>query len=248
MEDIKADELSGMLENPEIQENDSIILKINEETTEDRPEIGSEEWSGYVLKHLNEDEFWDGNPTTEGLRRVTVLLRGPIIESKAKTIQSPSPANDYSATVEYTITIRDDVDFYGQMITYTEVADVNSINCKDEFRKHASSTAATKAEGRALKKLLMLKHVLAAEELTEMPDDEEDSKIKKSQINFIKNLCERNNISVMKYINMGTNKYEKIDDVPYLVATKMIGALNNYQNNQSKIPEKIKGYESNWRV
>ena len=46
------------------------------------PPMSSPEWSDYVLSQFEHDEIMDGNPTVDGLRRITELVLGPIIETK----------------------------------------------------------------------------------------------------------------------------------------------------------------------
>jgi hypothetical protein len=210
------------------------------------PEMTDPDWSDYVFKHFEEDEMIDGNPTVDGLRRVTKKLIGDIVESVCNVVQAPLPNNDFSATVEHAVRIvhRET----GREIYFREVADVNIANCDAEFRRFATSTASTRAEARALRKALMLKRVVAAEEITTVAPDTPDNvgKITKNQINFLVQLCKRNNINLMKYINLGTNKFDKIEDVPYSISVKMIGVLNEYQQKPEKIKDSIKGWDENW--
>ena len=51
---------------------------------------------------------------------------------------------------------------------------------------------------------------------------------------------------VVKFINIGENTYNDINEVTKDSAKKMIKVLNTYQNG-SEIPEKVKGYNINWR-
>lgn len=213
------------------------------------PEMHDTAWSDYVLKQFEEDEVMDGNPTVDGLRRITLKLLGPIIESRCNVVQSPVPANDFSATVEHEVVIewkRGDSS-RGER-RFREVADVNIANCDPEFRRFATSTASTRAEARALRKALMLKRVVAAEEVTDVAPETTDNpgKITKNQISFLTLLCKRNNINVMKYINIGKNKFDKLAEVPYNVAIKMVGALSDFQRHPEKVKEEIKGWDENW--
>jgi len=243
--------LNEVVEKSEAIDNTAALVteSLPEQNTEIPPCPGDENWSDYVMKQFNEDELVDGNPNVDGLRRVTVKVLGDIIKSVAHTVQAPNPNNDWTATVEHHIAIKPHHAYYDEL-HFTEVSDVTSQNCDPEYRRHASSTASTRAEARALRKLLMLKRVVAAEELTEMPvitDSGTEGKISKNQINFIESLAKKNNINVMGYINLGSNKYEKIEDVPYQTALKMIGVLSEFQRNPGKIPAKIKGFDMNWR-
>ncbi len=233
--DVEVQEASPLLI-PEVKDEDII------------PDMSDPTWSDYVLKQFEEDEVMDGNPTVDGLRRVTKMLLGDIVESVCHVVQAPVPGNDFSATVEHEVVIAWKRDMIRENRRFREVADVNITNCDPEFRRFATSTASTRAEARALRKALMLKRVVAAEEVTEVAPDTTDNpgKITKNQVNFLTQLCKRNDINVMKYINIGKNKFDKLADVPYNVAIKMVGVLSDFQRNPKKIADSIKGWDEGW--
>lgn len=213
------------------------------------PAITDPNWHEYVMKHFQPDELIEGNPTTEGLRRVAQIILGDIIESSSRSILPPTLDNNYGATVEHKIVFnwRLDDNFGGDIRTFTEIADVHQCNTEPEFLKHSSATASTRAEGRALRKALKLKYCVAAEEVTNVQMGEEILAIKSNQINIINMLCSRCNIDVVKFINMGTQKYKKIEDISYNTAAKMVAALNGFVSDNSKIPEHIIGFNKDWR-
>jgi hypothetical protein len=209
------------------------------------PEITSPDWTDYILKQFGEDELIEGNPTLDGLRRICNKYLGTVIRSVSKVIVPPSFENNYSAaTVQHKIVIlwTKDVEAPIKKV-FQEVADVNESNTDPEYRVFASATASSRAEGRCYRKMLCLRRVIAAEEITTVAppqnNDEGPKTINLSQKNFIKTLCNRLKMSVKKFANMGKQKYEKLDQVPYQVAQKMIGALNSYQRNNNP-PDSIK--------
>jgi len=217
------------------------------------PLMVDETWSDFVLKQFGEDELMDGNPTVDGLRRVARKLLGDIFLSECNVIQAPTTQNGFCATVEHKVGIKwyRELDEYSKEDRYfKEVADVNEQNCEAEYRRFASSTASTRAEARALRKALMLKRVIAAEEVTTVApiadNPTEQGKITLAQINFLVNIAKRNDIHLMKYINMGRNKYRTINEVPYATAIKMSGALSSFQQKPESKPEKIKGWSDSW--
>ena len=126
---------------------------------------------------------------------------------------------------------------------------------------HPVATASTRAEGRALRKALKLR-CLAAEELAkkdiveivqqavkQAPTSGEyqaDKNISSQQIQFIDNRCNQLDVDVVKFINIGENTYNSINEVTRDNAKKMIKVLNTYQNG-NEIPDKVKGYNINWR-
>lgn len=207
----------------------------------------SPEWNDYVLSLLEADELEGDYPKVDGLRRVAQFLYGPFAVAEADIIDVPTMNNGFTATARYTILTMD-----GKR-RFTEVADCNADNTEPPFCKHAASTASTKAEGRALRKLLNIKKASAEEIVTNPPEmEDEDAEtvstpIKDFQINRLNILCSRCNINVIKYINSGTNKYSKIEEVPYSIAKKMFSVLAEYQRDLSKVPPGIVGYDENWR-
>jgi hypothetical protein len=228
--------------------NDKPIMDLKEyiDKGQDVPDMTDPEWSDYVLGQFTEDEIYKGNPTTDGLRRVAQKLLGTIIKSISHVIQAPTPANDNHATVEHSITIWWD-NQPGDERVFQDVADVYAGNTDATYAIFSTATAATRAEGRSLRKALQLKRILAAEELTTVPP-EDPTHINSGQITFINMMCERNDINVLKLLAQSkTKKFNKIEDVPYITAVQISKYLSDCQNGIVKTPEGIKGYDPNWR-
>ena len=231
------------------------------------PMYGSEEWDDYVMgKFRDREVFTDRDSgrksvTCAGLRRVTSQILGNIVSSRpTQVIASQDPNGPGRATVVFEVVI--DWMGSGELRTFADVADVWHGNTDDLFCAHPAATAATRAEGRALRKALMIK-CLAAEELArkdvaaivrqsipQAPSDgewKEDDKISDPQINFIGAKCSQLDVNVMKFINMGDNTYSHVKEVSKATAKKMLGVLNSYQNGSEEIPEGAMGYDENWR-
>lgn len=212
------------------------------------PEMWDTKWSDYVLSQLEDDEVIDGNPTTDGLRRITNKVLGPVLSSKPVREQFPNVHNGNHSVVVWEIQI---LFSDGNVRTFGDVADVSFENTSHEFAKYSSATAATRAEGRALRKALQLKRIIAAEEIDEAPRD--GQKINAGQVVVIDAMCKRNDIDVKKLINMGKNKFDKIEDIPNLTALQMIKYLSQCQrgkNDEGKpviISDSLKGYDPDWR-
>lgn len=247
-DDPAADKIDSMVIEPD--ENDSIVDTNTEIKEDDIPLMEDPKWSEWVLNQFEDDEVVDGNVLTDGLRRVVTKVLGPILRSVPVRETAPSVHNNYHAMVAWEV----DIKFPDDTIrTFGDVADVNEMNTNPTFAMHASATAATKAEGRALRKALQLKRVLAAEEMSVNPSDMTASKINNGQISFMNMMCERLDIDVMKLINGGKNKFNKIEDIPYISAVQINKFLSECQNGKDSkgnvrvIPEKIKGYNPNWR-
>jgi hypothetical protein len=123
------------------------------------------------------------------------------------------------------------------------------------FFAHAPATASTKAEGRAIRKLLKLR-TLAAEELckkdvskyiaTEERGSTSEERISQDQVNFINMKCKKMDIDVEAFINSGGSTYESIYKVTRDTAAKMIKKLTSFNNDDNKIDEKLIGYKEDW--
>lgn len=246
-------------------EDSDLVFKEEEGDSEAEvsiPDSSSPEWNAYVLGLFRENELFDKNPKVNGLRRVVELLIGKIISSRAIVYQTPDPqfATRTTATVAHEIQVLDND---GQMLTYTEVSDASRFNTDDEYSLHLSAIASTRAEARALRKLLKIDAV-AAEELTrktvddiplddmrknEGEDFEFDKKMTLSQFNVLKLIAKRCDLNLVKYVNSGSRTYTCFNDMPYsIVATKVIKHIQRFQQINAEtgtvyeVPEEYKGY------
>ena len=225
---------------------------------EDRPKTTDPEWNDYVLSLFDKSEMYDGRPLCHGLRRVAELLFGNIIVSRPVKVFPPQDDNGVGrATVIWEIVFENGSSF-------SDVADCWEGNTDDTFCAFNTATAATRAEGRALRKALRLR-VVAAEEITKkntaeivksisqtnaiqstqgeyqstgrMTENQErfvDGKSKQLDIHPAKLFKEVFNLSVSK----------KIDKKQ---ASDAIEKLNEYQQNKGAIPSSITGYQQDWR-
>ena len=126
---------------------------------EDRPKTTDPEWNDYVLSLFDKSEMYDGRPLCHGLRRVAELLFGNIMVSRPVKVFPPQDDNGVGrATVIWEVVFENGSAF-------SDVADCWEGNTDDTFCAFNTATAATRAEGRALRKALRLKTV-AAEEMT----------------------------------------------------------------------------------
>ena len=224
------------------------------------PSMFSPEWHDYAMSHFEDNELIDGNPICAGLRRVSELLLGTIIESGPCDVFPSTDGNGPGrATVVYKVVF--DWKNSGYIKTFKEVADVWHGNTDDLFCAHPVATASTRAEGRALRKALKIR-ALAAEELarkdiveivqksvSKSTDGEydPDDRITPQQIQFIDKRCSLLDINVMNFINCGENTYRSINDVKRDRAKSMIKLLNQYQNETKSVPDSLAGYNEDWR-
>ena len=246
----------------ETMETDEEKEKDKEEVDMTMPAYGSKEWNDYIMDKFESRELIDGNPICAGLRRVAEDVLGSIVSSRPLQVWPSTDVNGPGrATVVFEVVINwmDS----GELRTFAEVADVWHGNTDDLFCAHPVATASTRAEGRALRKALKVK-CLAAEELAKKDivsivrqsvnvdqgiDGEwnEEDAITVTQINFIDAKCKQLGINVTNFINAGSDTYGSINEVSKQTASKILSTLNEYQTKSKNMPDKILGYDSNWR-
>lgn len=213
------------------------------------------EWTDHVLSLLSDDEKIMGNPTTDGLRRVfEIALNCVITDSSSNVVQSPSPENEKRATVVHSLTyiLNDNggVENHLNVRSVSGAADVYWGNCDKVYRNHPVAVAETRAEGRALRRALKLRKVVAAEEIAkdieDHPDHDSVTKITNNQLNFMDVLAKRININVNKLLDKLAISRDTIYNISHSDAVDIIKKLTEYQQ-QNNVSEDILGYESNWK-
>jgi len=220
------------------------------------PTIADIAWTDHVLGLLSEDEKIQGNPTTDGLRRVfETALNCVLIDSTSEVVQSPNPSNEKRATVVHSLTyILKDIpqDSPFNTVTVNGSADVYWGNCDKVFRNHPVAVAETRAEGRAFRRALRLRKVLAAEEVVEATEDDigpdNVTKITNNQINFTDVIAKRLDINVLGIIKMLDINEDSVKNILHEDALRVIRELSGYQQKIDEIPESVKGYVNNWSL
>lgn len=219
-----------------------------------KPTINDIEWTNHVLELLSDDEKINGNPTTDGLRRIfEIALDCTIIDSSSSVAQSPDLNNGNRATVVHSLTYvlnNSKVDDAIKTRIVNGAADVYWGNCDKIFRNHPVAVAETRAEGRALRRGLRLRKVVAAEEIADQIEDDIDGhnvgKMTNNQLNFMDVLCKRLNINAIQYLE-NTGLSIDIDKLDHNNGVSIIRQLSSYQQDTSAIPETILGYEEGWK-
>ena len=169
----------------------------------------------------------------------------------------PTERDDHHgrATVIFTIE-------FANGLKCSEVADSWEGNTDDMFCAFAVAIASTRAEARALRKVLKIKGV-AAEELTKKDtakivrdlskqnnssggEYEDTGRMSDAQYNFIDVKCKQLSVDGGKLFKhmFNSNQYRKISKK---VASDIIDVLNGYQKDKSTIPSELKGYNPEWR-
>lgn len=223
---------------------------------DDAPDMLSPEWSDYAMSLFSEDETMNGHPLVNGLRRVAELVLGPMIFS-GPTWVKPTERDDHHgrATVIFTIE-------FANGLKCSEVADSWEGNTDDTFCAFAVAIASTRAEARALRKVLKIKGV-AAEELTKKDtakivrdlskqtkstagDYNDQARMSDAQYNFIDIKCKQLNIDGGKLFKE-VFKVDQGRKVSKKVASDIIDRLNEYQRDKNSIPDNVLGYNEDWR-
>lgn len=232
------------------------VTSTSDDNTEqkDNPSIHMPEWTDYVLSLLKDDEKIAGNPTTDGLRRIfEQVLACQLIETVSSVVQAPEQSNEKRATVVHTLKYYLNNDKNQIIRTASGAADVYWGNCDKIYRNHPVAVAETRAEGRALRRALRLRKVVAAEEIAKEIEDDVDgnsiSKITNNQINFIDVIAKRIDIDVIKLINkLDINlQNNNIYALNYDHAVAIITKLSDLQRNVAEIDDSVKGYNPSWK-
>jgi hypothetical protein len=226
--------------------------QINEEAEVKIPNITDIEWTDYVLGVLSDDEKISGNPTTDGLRRIfEIVMKCKVISSTSNVVQSPDQNNEKRATVVHTIQYVPIDSKNNTAITVGGAADVYWGNCDKIYRNHPVAVAETRAEGRALRRGLRLRKVVAAEELAkdieDHPDGHNINKISNNQLNFIDVISQRLDINTKNMLNSLGHETKNIYNIEHSDAINIIKTLSSYQQDPSSIPQDIVGYDANWK-
>ena len=240
---IELEEKDDLFADVELQTPSNTDTKVKDVIMdESAPSITSPEWNDYILELFADNELFDGRPTCAGLRRVSELVLGQVVSSKPTQVFPPSGGNEVGrATVVWEVIFSD-----------------GSVFCVFN-----TATAATRAEGRALRKALRLRTV-AAEEMTkkdtasivksisqtkrvETEGEYDDSyRMSDAQANFIDAKCNQLNLNVAEFFNevFDLNVKRKIDKRQ---ASDAIKKLNDYQQDKKLIPDSITAYIADWR-
>jgi hypothetical protein len=138
-----------------------------------------------------------------------------------------------------------------QCRTVSGAADVYWGNCDKIYRNHPVAVAETRAEGRALRRALKLRKVVAAEELaTNVEDDptgDSVSRISNNQINFIDVMAKRLNIDTLALVNNLGFDSKNVKNLMHDDAVAIIRELSKHQQNINEIPDSLLGYSESWK-
>ena len=228
---------------------DAIIEDIVEdnlgEIEDDAAEIdpsSDPKWVDFVLDKLANHELVKGAPTTDGLRRVTELIFGEILQSDTDIVD----VKDNKIVAKHTLVIQKYSN--GTQIVVSACVDVLSSKLPAPFDSHLTSTACTRAEGKALRRALKIR-VHTAEELTNVEEIDKtgQEEISDQQISALNCMCKRCNIDAIKFIKANIIDNRTIKKVGQLNKTEgrvMMDKLSSYQRDGT--PDDLAGYKDNW--
>ena len=195
----------------------------------------------------------DGNPTVDGLRRITELVLGPIVHTETEIVQVPTKENEGRATAVCTVAVL--VGDTGYSRKASGSGDAWHKNTDMPYSKFPVAMAETRAEGRALRRVLQLRKVVAAEELsaraTDSQDEDYSESVNENQSNFIDVMCKSDgrgmDIDVEKFVTSQYPHIKNMDQLTHFEASSLIQMLSRYQQNMEDVPDSIKQYKASWR-
>lgn len=226
-------------------EEDTCVENIDNEEAVFVPSPQDEGWTEYVLNTiLREDEKYEGNPTVDGLRRAVECLYGEIIIYETEVVKAPSMSDPSS-----TVIVRIELGEEGNYKRVEACADANIENTNSPYNKYLVAMAETRAEARALRKMLRLKQVVAAEELSNFEEDEnlKNQLASDTQIKALDVMCskERADINIIKLVNKIFPKCDNINMLSKEEMLELLKIVSDYQSNEA--PKGFSGYDKLWQ-
>lgn len=239
---------NGIEENIEVIENE--YNTDNEQDSEEQENIPTPndlEWSDYVLSFLDKSEKYKDRPTVDGLRRIGTYFLGDYVTFDTQIVQTPDEHNGDRATAVCTIQTAGSSFFAPKTIAGS--ADCYSGNTMKPYYKHPVSMAETRAEGRALRRALQLKTIVAEETFDEMEEypNTDDKLINDEQLNFLSMMGKKLDINILKFLKLHIQDFTIVQKIEYNTASGLFQVLNEYQRQVQPIPEEIKIYDPNWQ-
>jgi len=237
----EAEAIEGMID--EIIEDKVVAVEVEENNRK----CTDVDWVDYILDQLADHELAQGNPTTDGLRRVAEKEFGQIVLSDTDILEIPDKALTGKVTAKHTLVFQRH-DGKGTL-RVSACVDVIGTKLPAPFNQHLVATACTRAEGKALRRALKIR-VQTAEELMTAEDPEDDNggdPINDQQLLAINQLCKRNNLNVVLVIKEVAKSMKKLVDVKNIQGRHILTNLAEYQRNQSTIDDSLVGYNENWK-
>ena len=205
------------------------------------------EWSNYVMSLLTDDEMEGGYPKVDGLRRLAQQLVGEIVESSTHVAHVHHHDGNVFIVIVHSITFVDDD---GVEHMFDGAADGGHHNIRGDYVMYPTAVTETRAEGRALRRALNLKTIVA-EELAEVkiPSVVEVPKnlgmMTDIQKNSLQKLCGTGvrgmDVNVAKLAKKLLDK--EVVDLTKEDAALLLKNVTEMQRDDSLLTDDIKGYE-----
>lgn len=210
-------------------------------------DINDPGWTDYVLSLLDKSEKTEGYPTSNGLRRIAYTMF-EIISSETIVVQAPSENNGNIATIQHNIECvsRDGAN----LCKFSGVADAHIENTVAPYSNHLSATAETRAEGRALRRMMRLNTITAEEmQKEDRLQTEFDSDINDTQIKAFGIICKKLGLNVEKTVTHFLGRdVVSIQSLKNKEAKDIYYQIDCLQRDLENIPEELKGYDEDWQT
>ncbi|MFA5759398.1 MAG: hypothetical protein WC942_08615 [Clostridia bacterium] len=195
------------------------------------PTMGDHGWTKYVLDELLEDDEKDnGVPKTDGLRRIARRMFTKL-NITTEIAQSPNHSNADRAVVLVTIETNNAV--------VSGAADSCVANTDQKFEHFPVAVAETRAEGRALRKLLCLKTIVAEE----AADDIVPMNVKpipQAMLITLQSMCKMIGVNLNKLVSYMQYEVETPEALTHQQGLEIAKQINDFKQNREAIPDAVK--------
>lgn len=238
----RGDRLDNMLD-----EAQRAGVMVNEEK-EEWLNMHDEGWSDWVMDQLDSKEKSDGKPTCDGLRRVAIMLWGPM------NILPPQ-VHHYDGQVAAVTSVIQWPNVNGEVKQVSGSAEVTPLNTDEPFSKFPLATAETRAISRALRFALNLKKVVTAEEISKKANilepvisDVEGGPIDDIQIKYIDRMCKKLDIDPRSYIESIVSVFGDVEELTHEDGQEIVAQLGKAarSDDEGALVE-FGSYDSDWK-
>jgi len=166
------------------------------------PTQDSPEWTQYVLGKFMTDEMDNKNPRVEGLRRVSQMLIGELLEEGCDLLAVPTEENRFRACAKAWCVFLTPM---GREKRFEALADAHPGNCLEDFATYLVAMAETRAKGRMYRNALCLRRVVAAEEVSKtvaaVAEVQPGGAIHEGQVTLIRMMSDRHNFPIIEVLD-----------------------------------------------
>jgi hypothetical protein len=124
-------------------------------------------------------------------------------------------------------------------LIYSGAADVHLGNTPKEYANHATATAETRAEGRALRKLLCLK-TLSAEEKKNATEEQSETAIPTGMLTSLKIMAVNTKVDLLRVAQTLFPNVQILETLTKEQGKQLSGILLKYSNKEVEIPDTVR--------